>query len=97
MKYRIKLTVRDYYDYVGTNPYYSKFQRVKDSIPYEFTKTLYNLKYKIIKSKRYGKWYRVSFSVKMTESEILSVLDSYKDCCHSLENVVIHPLGCNVH
>ena len=32
-KYRIAFTVQDYYDYVGTNPYYSIKERMLRSIP----------------------------------------------------------------
>lgn len=87
MKLRINLTVEDYYDYVGTNPFYSKRKRVLGSLPYEF-KGLYNLKFKEIKrSWTYKRWYRVHFSINMTEEEFLSIIESYKDYCHKPEEV----------
>ena len=48
IKVRFNLTIQDYYDYVGTNPYYDLRRRVINSIPLELRKG-YNLKYKWLK------------------------------------------------
>jgi hypothetical protein len=99
MKYRINFTIEDYYNYVGTNPYLPISQKVRQSIPYKFRECGYNLKFKVVK--RWPITYRIHISVKMTESEILEVLEEYKDYCHSLENVSYKEIksskGCNVH
>lgn len=87
MKYRINFTAEDYFDYVGTNPYYPLKKRVMESIPYEFRDSSYNLKFKIIKDRSwsYKKWYRVHFSVDMEESRILEIFKRYEDYCHKPE------------
>lgn len=76
-KYRISFTVQDYYDYIGTNPYYSIKERMLESIPEQFKKNGYNIKFKKIsyKSQPWSTWYRVHISVKMTEKEIQKVFD----------------------
>lgn len=100
MKYRINLTVEDYYNYVGTNPCVSRSTRVGDSIPDEFYVRGYNLKFKVLRI-GYKTYYRVHISVKMAEFEILEVLERYKNYSHSLENVSYRIIksskGCNVH
>ena len=100
MKYRINFTIEDYYNYVGTNPCLSRSTRVGDSIPYEFYVRGYNLKFKVLRI-GYKTYYRVHISVRMTESEILQVLEKYKSYSHSLENVSYKVIksskGCNVH
>lgn len=73
-KYRIAFTVQDYYDYVGTNPYYSIKERMLESIPDLFKRNGYNIKFKCIPGDWY-KYYRVHMSVKMSEKEIKEVLD----------------------
>jgi hypothetical protein len=76
MKVRINLTIRDYYSYVGTNPFYSLKKRVIHSLPTELEKG-YNLKFK--KLKQYGNYYRVHISVKVDDISIISNLeDKYK-------------------
>ena len=89
MKYRIAFTVQDYYDYVGTNPYYSTKERMLQSIPEQFKKNGYNIKFKRIYNKLYpwSKYYRVHMSVRMTESEIKQVLDWYENASFKLNNV----------
>lgn len=84
-KYRIAFTVQDYYDYVGTNPYYSIKERMLDSIPDLFKKNGYNIKFKCIKL--YSWYYRVHMSVRMTEEEIKQVLDWYENASFKLDNV----------
>lgn len=105
MKYRISLTVEDYYDYVGTSHnlmcYHSLKERVLTSIPYEVKDILYNLKYKIVKKRSYRTRYRVHFSVNMEESKLLEMFKKRENYCHSLENVRIKkilrtPKGTNV-
>ena len=84
-KYRIAFTVEDYYNYVGTNPYYSIKERMLHSIPEKFKKNGYNIKFKKLRS--WNNWYRVHMSVRMTEEEIKQVLDWYKDASFKLNNV----------
>lgn len=97
-KYRVSFTMLDYFDYVGTDPFYSLKERVMRSLPYEFRKNLYNLKFKIVKNFTYKKWYRVHFSVLMEESDIQRVIHSYDDATWKLENVKCKKIkGCNRH
>ena len=84
-KYRIAFTVQDYYNYIGTNPYYSIKERMLQSIPEQFKKNGYNIKFKRLCS--WSTWYRVHMSVRMTEEEIKQVLDWYKDASFKLNNV----------
>lgn len=84
-KYRIAFTVEDYYNYVGTSPYYSIKERMLQSIPNLFKKNGYNIKFKKLHS--WNNWYRVHMSVRMTEEEIKQVLDWYKDASFKLNNV----------
>ena len=88
-KYRIAFTVQDYYSYVGTNPYRSIKERMLKSIPEQFKKNGYNIKFKCVYSKLYPwyRHYRVHMSVKMTETEIKQVLDWYKNASFELNNV----------
>ena len=76
-KYRIAFTVRDYYDYIGTNPYYSIKKRMLESIPDLFKKNGYNIKFKCIYNKLcpWNKYYRVRMSVRMTEEEIQKIFN----------------------
>lgn len=83
-KYRIAFTVEDYYNYVGTNPYYSIKERVLHSIPEKFKKNGYNIKFKKLHS--WNDWYRVHMSVRMTEEEIQKVFDWYKETSFCLYN-----------
>jgi len=88
-KYRIAFTVQDYYDYVGTSPYYSTKERMLKSIPKEFEWNGYNIKFKCIHNKIYPwyKYYRVHMSVIMPEEEIKRVLDQYKDASLKFNNI----------
>ena len=88
-KYRIAFTVHDYYDCVGTNPYYSIKERMLESIPEKFRENGYNIKFKRIKLYPwYYKYYRVHMSVRMTEEEIKQVfLDLDKNTSLRLSNV----------
>ena len=91
-KYRIAFTVQDYYDYVGTSPYYSTKERMLKSIPEEFERNGYNIKFKCIHNILHPlypwyKYYRVHMSVRMTEEEIKKVLDQYKDASFKLNNI----------
>ena len=57
-----------------------------ESIPYEFEKVGYNIKYK----KLYNYWrknYRVHMSLRMSEEELKKILDKYDSYSHKLENV----------
>ena len=84
-KYRIAFTVQDYYDYIGTNPYYGVKECMLQSIPEQFKKNGYNIKFKKIK-KFWSTWYRVHMSVRMTEEEIQKVFDWYKNTMFGLNN-----------
>lgn len=103
MKLRINMTVEDYYDYIGTNPYYSKKERVLQSLPLEFndsfSNVIYNLKFKEIKSITGRRHYRVHFSANMTEEDLLKLLIRYENYCHKPEKVSYRVItkGCNVH
>ena len=87
-KYRIAFTVQDYYDYIGTNPYYSTKERMLQSIPEQFKKNGYNIKFKKVsyRLRPWSTWYRVHMSVRMTEEEIKKVLDWYKETSFILCN-----------
>ncbi len=87
-KYRIAFTVQDYYDYVGTNPYYGIKKRMLESIPNLFKKNGYNIKFKCVSNKLYPwyKYYRVHMSVRMTEEEIKKVFEKYKNMMFKLSN-----------
>ena len=78
-KYRINLTVEDYFDWVGTNPNLSRRDRMIESLPEEFNKG-YNIKFKTLKdSVFYWKTvYRVHLSLITTEEEIQNVINRYK-------------------
>ena len=88
-KYRIAFTVQDYFDYIGTNPYYSTKERMLQSIPDLFKKNGYNIKFKRIHSELYpwSKYYRVHMSVRMCEKDIKQVLDWHKNASYRLHNV----------
>ena len=88
-KYRIAFTVQDYYDYVGTSPYYSTKERMLQSIPEEFEWNGYNIKFKRVHNKLYPwyTYYRVHMSVKMTEEEIKKVFGEYKNMMFRLDNI----------
>ena len=85
-KYRIAFTVQDYYDYVGTNPYYGIKERMLQSIPEQFKKNGYNIKFKTL-YKYWRKCYRVHMSVRMTEEKIQEVLNWHENSSFRLENV----------
>jgi hypothetical protein len=85
-KYRIAFTVQDYYDYVGTSPYYGVKERMLHSLPELFKKNGYNIKFKKIK-KHWDTWYRIHMSVKMSEEEIKEVIDWYEYTNFRLYNV----------
>lgn len=88
-KYRIAFTVQDYYDYIGTNPYCSIKERMLESIPEQFKKNGYNIKFKKVhyKLRSWRTWYRIHMSVRMTEEEIKQVLDWYENATFILDNV----------
>ena len=74
-KYRINLTVEDYFDYVGTRPFMSIKDRMLFSLPEEFKKG-YNIKFK-----KYHCWhdfYRIHLSLITTEEIIQKVIERYK-------------------
>ena len=74
-KYRINLTVEDYFDYVGTYPFLSVRDRMLFSLPVEFRKG-YNIKFK--KLHRWHDFYRVHLSLITTEETIQKVIERYK-------------------
>ena len=84
-KYKITFTVEDYYDYIGTSPYYSIKERMLQSIPEQFKENGYNIKFKTL-HRYYHKYYRVHMSVKMTEKEIKEVFEEYKNMMFELNN-----------
>lgn len=86
MKIRINFTIQDYYDYIGTNPYYSTKERMLNSIPEEFKKVGYNIKFKRL----YKGWrcdYRVHMSLRIEEENLKEILNRRKNYSHGLENV----------
>ena len=88
-KYRINLTVQDYYDYVGTRPFISTRDRMLASIPSEFEKG-YNIKFKVIKHPRswgFSKFYRVHLSLITTEETIQKVIKGYKSTMFLCNNI----------
>ena len=85
-KYRIAFTVEDYYDYIGTSPYYSIKERMLYSIPNQFRMNGYNIKFKTL-YRYWHKYYRVHMSVKMTEEEIKKVFGEYKNMMFRLDNI----------
>ena len=84
-KYRIAFTVEDYYDYIGTSPYYSIKERMLQSIPQQFRDNGYNIKFKTLR-RYWHKYYRVHMSIKMTEKEINEVFEEYKNMMFELNN-----------
>jgi hypothetical protein len=76
-KYRIAFTVRDYFEYVGTSPYLSIKERMLNSIPDLFKENGYNIKFKCVYNELYPwyTFYRVHLSVRMSEEEIIGVLN----------------------
>ena len=78
-KYRINLTVEDYFDYVGTNPFLTTKDRMLFSLPGEF-KDGYNIKFKVIKHRMYPwhRYYRVHLSLITNEERIQKVINRYK-------------------
>jgi len=92
-KIRIKFTIRDYYDYIGTNPYYSTYystkERMLNSIPKEFKKVGYNIKFKKIENRLYSwmAFYRIHMSLKMQEEQLKNILERYKDMYLFLDNI----------
>jgi len=96
MKYRVKFTAEDYYDYVGRNPYCSLKKRVKECIPDEFLKGMYNLKFKrILKPRTFyaHTYYRISFSIDMEEAEIAQVFERRKNWCYTYYNINYKPIN----
>ncbi len=86
MKYRVNLTIMDYYDYVGTHPSMSLRDRVLESLPYQFKDSAYNLKFKVLRTAYWKRNYRVHFTVNMEESKLIKIFEEYKDYCHRAEN-----------
>ena len=75
-KYRINLTVEDYFDYVGTNPSLSIKDRMLFSLPEEF-RNGYNIKFKCVHNDLFPwrTYYRIHMSVRMSEQEIKRVFN----------------------
>lgn len=84
-KYRINLTVEDYFDYVGTNPLYSRKERMLYSLPETFRKGVYNIKFKTLK--RWTTYYRVHLSLITTEEKIKEVIEECKTMSHYCGNI----------
>lgn len=87
-KYRIAFTVQDYYNYVGTSPYYSTKERMLNSLPEQFKKNGYNIKFKKISSQwNWNIYYRVHMSVRMTKEDIQKVFDWHEKATFGLYNI----------
>lgn len=87
-KYRINLTVEDYFDYVGTNPPLSTKDRMLFSLPEEF-RNGYNIKFKIVKSNVYSwvRHYRVHLSL-ITDVEVIQkVIERYKTTMYKVNKI----------
>jgi len=87
-KYRINLTVEDYFDYVGTNPSLSIKDRMLFSLPEEF-KNGYNIKFKVIEGDVYPwiRHYRVHLSL-ITDVEIIQkVIERYKTTMYKVNKI----------
>jgi hypothetical protein len=92
MKLRIKLTVEDFYDYLGTSPSMSLTKRVLQSMPDEF-RDGYNMKFKVVKQGwSYHNWYRIAITVDTTEEKIHKVLDWNSKCMHKFLNFSYKPV-----
>lgn len=91
MKHRVTFTIQDYYDYVGTHPFgISMKNRVLSSIPSDRLKeSMYNLKFRIIKSAKYSRYYRISLSTRLDKEEIDAIFDKAKTYCHFPTNIVV--------
>lgn len=85
-KIRINFTIQDYYDYINTSSWYSTKEKMLKSIPNEFRKVGYNIKFKELRIGR-NKCYRVHMSLKMTEEELKKILKGCENFCHKPENV----------
>ena len=83
-KYRINLTVEDYFDYVGTHPFLSVKDRMLFSLPEEFKKG-YNIKFK--KFRNWRDFYRVHLSIITTEEIIQKVINRYKTTGFIVNNI----------
>lgn len=83
-KYRINLTVEDYFDYVGTHPSMSVRDRMLFSLPEEFKKG-YNIKFKKFHS--WHDFYRVHLSLITTEEAIQKVIETYKTTMFICNNI----------
>ena len=87
-KYRINLTVEDYFDYVGTNPSLSTKDRMLFSLPEEF-RNGYNIKFKVVESNVYPwvRHYRVHLSLITTEETIQKVIERYKTTMYKVNKI----------
>lgn len=93
MKFRLKFTVGDYYNHVGTGyrvSYKSYKQRVKDSLPYQFEKG-YNLKFKLV-----NQWgsiaYRVSITLDTTIENINNIIEYNSKIMFQFSNFSYKPV-----
>ena len=87
-KYRINLTVEDYFDYVGTHPSLSTKDRMLFSLPEEF-RNGYNIKFKIVESSVYPwiRHYRVHLSL-ITDVEVIQkVIERYKTTMYKVNKI----------
>ena len=87
-KYRINLTVEDYFDYVGTHPFLSTKDRILFSLPEEF-RNGYNIKFKIVESSVYPwiRHYRVHLSL-ITDVEVIQkVIERYKTTMYKVNKI----------
>jgi hypothetical protein len=92
MKIRFKLTVEDYYDYVGTSPLIRLTSRVKSSLPSQLQEG-YNMKFKVVKEPySWTKWYRVHISADITQESLDRMLSNNELFMHKFKNFSMKPI-----
>ena len=96
MKYRVKFTCEDWYDYLNTNTYASLRKRAIDSMPSQIRYgKFYNFKFKRVCSPfyhRYHKFYRVSVSVDMLKEDIEYMISECESFMHDYSNFSYKPI-----
>ncbi len=86
---KISITVEDYFDYIGTNPYYSEKERMILSLPSELEKSTI-LEFKKVKVENsWSKWYKVSLTIDLSEEKLKSMLKSNITNMHKFTDLLI--------